>query len=159
MYGRTDVIVNLVQPWAIRSALISVADFDRSVTFYRELGSFDEIIREDGVAVLGDASPGSFVLTLRENRSTHHVRHGQESLGLRSITFNVGSLDELDRIESVLRGHDLFTSRRQLFNGASELLTGRDPDNQPLVFVCYAEGGLGVDYYRLVAELAHSLDT
>jgi hypothetical protein len=29
----------------------------------------------------------------------------------------------------------------------------------PLVFVCYAEGEtLGPDYYRTVANLAHSLD-
>jgi hypothetical protein len=54
------------------------------------------------------------------------------------MTFNVGSLGELDRIEAVLRGGDRFTSRRQIADGASELLRGRDPDNLPLVFVCYS---------------------
>ena len=53
--------------------------------------------------MLGDVSPGSIVLILRETRSTHNARYGQQSLGLRSITFNVGSLGELDRIESLLR--------------------------------------------------------
>ena len=97
-----------VQPWAIRSTLISVGDLDRSVAFYRELGPFDEIARQDAVAVLGEVSATSIVLILRETLSTHHARHGQQSLGLRSITFNVGSLGELDRIESVLRRHDRF---------------------------------------------------
>jgi catechol 2,3-dioxygenase-like lactoylglutathione lyase family enzyme len=149
---------HVAQPWVIRSTLVVVADLDRSVAFYRELGPFEEIVREGAVAMLGDASPASIVLMLREARSIQ-ARRGQQSLGLRSITFNVGSLSELDRIESVLRGHDLFTDRRPLANGASELLRGRDPDNMPLVFVSYAEDEtLGPDYYRTVANLAHSLD-
>ena len=151
---------NIARPWAIRSTLISVADLDRSVAFYRELGGFTEIFREEEVAIVGDdASLGSFVLMLRESPSSHHVRHGQESLGLRSISFNIGSLDEMDRIESVLRSRDLFTSRMQMLGGTSDLLRGRDPDNLPLVFVWYSRTELGADYYRFVAEVAHSLDT
>ena len=47
------------------------------------------------------------------------MRHGQQSLGLRSITFDVGSLGELyDRIESVLRTHTLFTSRQDIAQAA-----------------------------------------
>src|ERR1700693_2686436 len=113
---------HVAQPWVIRSTLLAVADLDRSVAFYRELGPFDEIAREDAVAVLGHVSPASILLILRESRGSHHVRHGQQSLGLRSVTFNVGSLGELDRIESVLRSRNLFTSRRPVAEGASELL-------------------------------------
>ena len=146
------------QPWVVRSTLAVVTDLDRSVAFYRELGPFEEIVREDAVAVLGDSSATSLLLILREARGTS-ARRGQQSLGLRSITFNVGSLSEMDRIESVLRDHDLFTSRRPLVHGASELLRGRDPDDFPLVFVCYTEGDtLTPDYYRMVANVAHSLD-
>ncbi len=147
------------QPWAIRSTLVAVADLDRSVAFYRKLGPFDEIVREDAVAVLGGVSPPSIVLLLREMRGVHHTRHGQQSLGVRSIAFNVGSLGELDRIESVLRSHNLFNARRHIADGTSELLHGRDPDNLPLVFVCYTqEDSLGPDYYRKIAELIYSLD-
>ena len=96
-------------------------------------------------------------MVLREARSIQ-ARRGQQSLGLRSITFNVGSLNELDRIEAVLRGHDLPTSRHALVNGASELLRGRDPDNLPLVFVYYAEDMLDSDYFRTVSDLVYSLD-
>ncbi|HEY3941778.1 MAG TPA: VOC family protein [Acidimicrobiales bacterium] len=148
----------VTRPWAIRSSLVVVSDLDRSVAFYQELGPFGEISREDAVAVLGGAPPAAIALILREARS-RPTHHGQQSLGLRSITFNVGSLGELDRVESVLRGRQLFTSRRSLANGASELLRGRDPDNLPLVFVCYTEDEpLGSDYYQTVANLAHSLD-
>jgi hypothetical protein len=95
---------HVAQPWAIRSTLVTVGDLDRSVAFYRDLGPFDEVAREEAVVVLGGVSPASIVLILRETRGFHQARHGQQSLGLRSIAFNVGSIGELDRIESVLRG-------------------------------------------------------
>ena len=115
----------VAHPWAIRSAVVAVSDLDRSVAFYQDLGPFDEIDREDAVAVLGGVSPASVAMILRETRDIHHARYGQQSLGLRSMTFNVGSLDELDRIESVLRGRDLFSSRQQIAGGVSELVRGR----------------------------------
>ena len=148
-----------MQPWAIRSALLAVADLDRSVAFYRELGPFDEIAREDAVAVLGHVTPASILLILRETRGAHNARHGQQSLGLRAITFNVGSLGELDRIEAVLRGRDRFTSRQQIADGASDLLRGRDPDNLPLVFVCFSrDQAFGRDYFRTITHMVYSLD-
>ena len=145
------------QPWTIRSTLIAVADLDRSVAFYGALGPFNEIVREDAVALLGGLSPTSPVLIIRETRSSHHIRHGQQSLGLRSVTFNVGSVGELDRIESVLRDRDLLTSRQQMADGAAELVYGRDPDNLPLVFAHYTDK-LGPDYYRTIARMVYSLD-
>ena len=114
----------LVQPWAIRSALVAVADLDRSVSFYRELGPFEELAREGAVAMLGTASPASIALILRETQSIHHTRHGPQSLGVRSITFNVWSSSELDRIESVLHGRNLLTFRREIADGASNSYTG-----------------------------------
>jgi hypothetical protein len=150
---------HVAQPWTIRSTLIAVTDLDRAVGFYGELGPFGVIVHEDTVAVLGGLPPDSIVLILRETESMHNVRHGQQSLGLRSITFNVGSLGELDRIESVLRSRDLFTSRQEVADGASQLIRGRDPDNLPLSFVCYAAGEpKSPDYYRTVTDLAFTLD-
>jgi hypothetical protein len=146
------------QPWTIRSTLISVADLDRSIAFYQEIGPFAEILRQDAVALLGEVSTASIALILREIRGTHHIRHGQESLGLRSITFNVGPLGELDRIESSLRDQSLFTSRRRIADGAAELVGGRDPDNSPRVFICYLVETLGPDYYRAIVDLVYSLD-
>ena len=45
---------HVAQPWAIRSTLLAVAELDRSVAFYRELGPFDEIVREDAVTPVGE---------------------------------------------------------------------------------------------------------
>jgi hypothetical protein len=143
--------------WTIRSTLVSVADLDRAVEFYRELGPFDEIAREGEVSFLGRPSRSSVALILRQTNGT---RHGPQSLGVRTINFNVGTSDELDRIESVLRSHNLFTDRKTLADGASEFVSGRDPDNLPLLFVCYGPDDLvDMDYYRMVAELTYSLDT
>jgi hypothetical protein len=147
-----------VEPWSLRSTLIAVSDLERSVAFYGQLGPFHIIAEGDGVAVLGGVSPTSAILLLRETRSLHQIRHGQQSLGLRSITFNVGSIAELDRIESTLRSQDHFTDRRQIADGSSELLRGRDPDNLPLVFVSYATDTVGADYYRSIVNLIYSMD-
>jgi hypothetical protein len=145
--------------WTIRSTLISVTELDRSVSFYREIGPFEELSRADAVAVLGESSLPSVALILRESRSTHAARHGQQSLGLRSITFNVGAPAELDRVEAVLRNRGLFTSRQTMFDATSDLIVGRDPDNLPLAFVCYADGvTLSSDYYRTIGDIVYSLD-
>ena len=145
-------------PWTLRSTLVAVGDLERWVAFYGELGPFAVIARDDAIAVLGDASPQSIVLILRETRGRHQARHGPQSLGLRSVTFNVGSLGELDRIESFLRSRELFTDRRHIADGTSDLLRGRDPDNLPLVFVCYARDTIGPEYYESALSLYYSLD-
>jgi catechol 2,3-dioxygenase-like lactoylglutathione lyase family enzyme len=147
-------------PWAIRSTLVGVTDLDRSVAFYTDIGPFEEVARKDAVAVLRHLSPGSLLLVLRERQGRHPVRHGQDSLGLRSISFNVGSLGELDRIESRLRDDERFTLRWKMGDdGPIELVSGRDPDNQPVVFVSYDESAvLGTNYYIAIADLVHSLD-
>lgn len=149
---------HVAQPWVLRSNLIAVADLNRSIEFYGELGPFAVVAREDAIAVLGDASPGSLVLVLRETRGLHQVRHGQQSLGLRSMTFNVGSPAELNRIESFLRSRDLFTDRRRIADGASDLMRGRDPDNLPLVFVSYTKDVIGSEYYESVISMFYSMD-
>jgi hypothetical protein len=146
------------QPWILRSTLVAVTDLPRSVAFYGELGPFPVIAHEDAIAVLGDADPGGIVLILREARGRHQTRHGQQSLGIRSMTFNVGSLEELNRIESFLRSRDLFTDRRKIADGASELLRGRDPDNLPLVFARYTHDTIGSEYYEAAISMFYSLD-
>jgi catechol 2,3-dioxygenase-like lactoylglutathione lyase family enzyme len=148
-----------IPPWTIRSTLIAVTDLERSVAFYRDIGPFDEVVRDDAIAVLGDPAPSSIMLILREARGPHHTRHGQQSLGLRSITFNVGDPTELDRIESVLRDRDLLTTRRSLADGVSDLVLGHDPDNLPLLFVYYADDTVDADYYRVIADSFYTMDT
>jgi hypothetical protein len=148
----------VTQPWTLRSTLVAVSNLERSIAFYGELGPFGVIAREDTVAVVGDVTPSAPVLALRETSSRHQTRHGQQSLGVRSMTFNVGSREEIDRIETFLRSRDLFTDRRQVHNGASDLLRGRDPDNLPLLFAYYAADTIGAEYYQEAIGLFYSLD-
>jgi hypothetical protein len=159
--GREEEMVTdqLAETWAIRSTLVTVTELDRSLTFYREIGRFEEIARDDTVVVLGQIPRGSMFIILRQVQSRHAVRYGQDSLGVRSMTFNVRSVGELDRIEPVLRRHGLFTRRWNMADGAAELMTGRDPDNLPLAFGSYDESRLiGTEYYGEVAGFVHSLD-
>lgn len=150
---------HLAEPWAIRSALVTVTELDRSLAFYREIGFFEEVARDDTVAVLGQPPRGSMFIILRQVQSRHAVRHGQDSLGVRSITFNVKAVGELDRIEPLLRERGLFTRRWTMADGAAELMTGRDPDNLPLAFGSYDESRLvGTEYYEAIAGFVHSLD-
>jgi hypothetical protein len=146
------------QLWAIRSTLVAVSDLDRSVAFYQGLGPFDVIAREQAVAVLGRVSPAAMGVILRQTERVDEGRQGQQSLGLRSEIFNLGSLAELDRIESFLRSRDLFTARRNSADNASDFVIGRDPDNLPLVFVYYAQETLGPEYYRQMLDLVYSID-
>jgi hypothetical protein len=149
---------HVAHQWAIRSTLIAVSDLDRSIAFYEELGPFDVIAREQDVAVLGNISPTSIGVILRATEHIDEGRQGQQSLGLRSEIFNLGSLEELDRIEAFLRRRDLFTARRNSADDASDFILGRDPDNLPLVFVYYSQETLGADYYRKMIELVYSID-
>jgi hypothetical protein len=145
-------------PWAVRTVLIAVSELDRSIPFYRDVGPFPEIVREGAVAVLGEMAPTSIILLLREGQTAGYIRHGQQSLGLRSMCLTVPSTEELDRIESLLRGRDLFTARHS--GEGSDLILGRDPDNLPLVFVCYAnEAAMTTEYFRNIVNLVYSLDT
>jgi hypothetical protein len=152
-------VAHVPEPWAIRSTLVAVTDLDRSVAFYQDVGLFEEMIRKDGVAILGHIARGSIFLILRETQSVYGIRHGQLSLGLRSIAINVRSVGELDRIESVLHNHGCFSSRRTMADGAPEMVRGRDPDNLPLVFVSDDESRvLSTEYYLAIVDLVQSLD-
>jgi hypothetical protein len=146
------------QLWAIRSTLVAVSDLDRSVAFYQGLGPFDVIAREQAVAVLGRVSPAAMGVILRQTERVDEGRQGQQSLGLRSEIFNLGSLAELDRIESFLRSRDLFTARRNSADNASDFVIGRDPDNLPLVFVSYSTDTVGPEYYKTIVNLIYSMD-
>jgi len=140
--------------FAIRSTLVAVGDLDRSVAFYWDLGPFGEVAREDAVVVLGDVSPASIVLILRETRGIHWTRMASN----RSVSARLSSMSDPSASGIGSSPYcEAVTSLRPVGRsptGAPELLRGRDPDNLPLVFVCYAKDqALGPHYYRTVANL------
>ena len=68
--------------WAIRSTLVAVGDLDPSVAFYREVGPFEEVAREDAVRRFSVVRPASIHRPHAErDAGIHHTRHGQQWLG------------------------------------------------------------------------------
>ena len=88
--------------WSMRSALIMVSDLDRSVPFYMDVCGLQEIFREPDSAVLSVEAGQSATLYLRKAyRDGLHT--GQETLGVRAISFFSRSSTELDRVEERLK--------------------------------------------------------
>ena len=142
----------------IRSTLISVSDVDRSSDFYGEVLGAPELMRDDGVITLGWAERGGSLVFLRQApRSPSH--QGGQAIGLRALTWDVGSTAELDRVEARLRAHDAFRSRRPLPDNSGEFVHGHDPDRLALVFLAYdSEPDLSPEHFRSLTELMFALD-
>ena len=130
---------HVAQPWALRSTLIAVSDLERSVAFYQAIGPFDEIAREDAVVVLGESSA---TVDCPDPARDCGVIRG------RSWPAITGSpVDDLQRrIARRTRSESrpccgtMISSRSRQRNRRWRIGThtrGRDPDNLPLVFVCY----------------------
>ena len=145
----------------VRSVLIAVRDLDSSVEFYRDVMSLEELARDEQVAILGRNSRGTSALILREAVG-HATRHGQQALGLRVMSFDLASKDELDHVEDRLRDRGALVARQRLPEGEEppfEIVRGHDPDGLPLVFLTY-EGLdlLPADHYRHMAMNMYALD-
>ncbi len=126
-------------PWSLRSVLVSVHDLDRSLAFYRDVLGLRETSREGEVAVL-EGEQRTFVMVLRQMRGEAY-HYGQQALGPRAVTIDVGSQAELDAVAKRLAAAEALVSRGPLH--ASEpfkLVTGRDPDGLPLLFITYNDG-------------------
>jgi catechol-2,3-dioxygenase len=133
-------VANDGPPWSIRSVVISVKDLDRSSTFYQDVTNMQEVQRGDQLAVLASSVPGSMLLYLRL-AYRNAVHQGQQALGVRTLSCDVGSFEELDRVEQRLRALGAFTDR-QIIGGAERLeaVRGLDPDRLPLAFVAQQAG-------------------
>lgn len=121
--------------WSIRSVVVSVRDLDRSSAFYREVMGIDEVFRGNGIAVLTADQTKPYTVYLRE-APRNAVHSGQQSLGVRAVSCDVGSLAELDRVEGRLRALDAFRTRQFLDEEEKiEFVHGQDPDRISLLFV------------------------
>jgi catechol 2,3-dioxygenase-like lactoylglutathione lyase family enzyme len=148
-----------VPSWSIRSVLVSVSDLDRSANFYRDVMNLHEVLREDQMVVLGDAT-GPFTLFLREARHGAVLHSGQQALGARSVIYDVGSIAELDRVEAHLRALGAFLDRRSLDDTeAIQFLRGHDPDRLPMLFVAHEPGRVpSVEDFRRALATMYVLD-
>jgi catechol 2,3-dioxygenase-like lactoylglutathione lyase family enzyme len=144
---------------SIRSVVISVKDLDRSSPFYQDVMSVQEVHRGDQLVVLASSVPGSMLLYLRQ-AYRNAVHQGQQALGVRALSCDVGSFAELDRVEERLRALGAFVNR-QIIDGAErfEAVRGLDPDRLPLAFVAQQPGRTmtSADYEEVWTQL-YSMD-
>jgi catechol 2,3-dioxygenase-like lactoylglutathione lyase family enzyme len=144
--------------WFIRSVLIAVRDLDRSVEFYRDVMNLEELTREGEIAILGMDTPETSALILRE-AERHAIRHGQQALGARVVSFNLATKADLDHVEERLRAFGTLLTRQLVGGEQIEIVRGHDPDGLPLVFLTF--DGFDVlpkDHYRHVAMNMYGLD-
>lgn len=146
-------------PWSSRSVLVSVSDLDRSAAFYQAVLEIHEVVRDEQIAILrGDASRPFTVYLRQALRGAS--RSGQDSLGVRSLGFDVGSKTALDRVEERLRAIDAFRDRQSVpSHDKLEVIRGHDPDRFPLSFVADESGtGMSEADNAYVIALMYAID-
>ena len=110
----------------IQSLLLNVSDLKQSIEFYRSVFDFNVVSEADRVtAVMVNQSNRRQVLVLRElGPNAYHG--GRGNIGFRMVSFEVGSLEDLELIEQ------RFVDRQALvWHGSTEAyrsILGLDPD-------------------------------
>lgn len=145
--------------WSSRSILISVKDLNRSIAFYGVVLELDEVLRDEQIAVLNGGEVRPFTLYLRQ-ALRNASRSGQHALGVRSVSWDVGSLDELDQVEARLREADAFRDRASLPDREGlQVVRGYDPDRLALSFVADdSETAMSPEDYRAVLGWMYTMD-
>jgi catechol 2,3-dioxygenase-like lactoylglutathione lyase family enzyme len=145
-------------PWSVRSVLVSVTDLDTSVAFYSDVMNLHEVLRVDQMAALAVNDAGQFTLYLRQ--AAHPSHPGQQAVGVRSLVYDVGHPEALDRVEECLGAHNAFRSRQTMSTAHSfELVHGYDPDRLPLTFMAFeAREEMSLDDYCRVMTAMYTVD-
>jgi hypothetical protein len=124
-----DNLTRAGEPASLRlaSAVMFVAEVDRSAAFYAELLRWTVTVQDADVALL--VSPDGFQLYLRSRGP-----RAQRSIGHIGVQYNIWTApdeNDLDRCEQVLREQsDKVT--RSTFEGFT-LIEGRGPDHAPIL--------------------------
>jgi catechol 2,3-dioxygenase-like lactoylglutathione lyase family enzyme len=148
-----------IPAWSVHSVLLCVRDLDRSTTFYQAVLNLREVLRQDRVAVLAGDEKVPFTLFLRW-APPNAVHFGPESLGVRSLSFDVGSVAELERVEKGLRDFDAFRDRLTPPETAGyQWVRGYDPDRFPLTFAAHDDGKkVSLDDFRRAVAGMYAVD-
>lgn len=112
---------------ALASAVMFVADLDRSVEFYCELLGLDVTVRSEDVALL--VNPGGYQLYLRSMGK--RTQHPLGAIGIQYLVWSAESEDDLERCERVLKAESPQVTRTS--EDGFTMIEGRGPDGVPVV--------------------------
>jgi catechol 2,3-dioxygenase-like lactoylglutathione lyase family enzyme len=111
----------------LASAVMFVADLDRSVAFYRELLGLDVTVRGGEAALL--ASADGYQLYLR--RIGPRAEHPSGPIGVQYVIWTAENEDDLQRCERVMKAQSAHV-RSSTVDGFT-MVEGRGPDGVPVV--------------------------
>jgi glyoxylase I family protein len=116
---------------AINHLALTVTDMDRARDFYQDVLGF-EFITEFGPKYL--MSNGDVILALNQSpdpaQAIENDRFSENRVGLDHVSFNVGSMADLERAVQVLDEHGVPRGEIKDLGGLGiNVLAFRDPDN------------------------------
>jgi catechol 2,3-dioxygenase-like lactoylglutathione lyase family enzyme len=111
----------------LASAVMFVADLDRSAGFYRELLGWEVTVRDNTVALL--VSPDGFQLYLRDKGS--HASHPLGHIGPQYLMWTADSEDDLRRCVRLLRARSAHVTTTS--GDGFTVVEGHDPDHVPVL--------------------------
>lgn len=114
-------------PLQLASAVMFVAELDRSVAFYRELLEWDVTIHNESVALLVNPDGYQLYLRTRGRRAQHPVGN----IGVQYLIWTARDETDLLRCEEVLRKYSTQVTR-QTVDGFN-LVEGYGPDQVPVM--------------------------
>lgn len=117
----------LSHPLQLASAVMFVAELDRSVAFYREFLDWDVTVHNESVALL--VSPDGYQLYLRTRG--RRAQHPVGNIGVQYLVWTARDEADLERCEQVLRKYSTQVTR-QTVDGFS-LVEGHGPDHVPVM--------------------------
>jgi catechol-2,3-dioxygenase len=110
----------------VQAVLINVSDLKQSVDFYRDVFDLDVVSQADRVtAIMVNEKNRRQVLLLRE-LGCNAYHGGRGNIGLRMLSFEVGSPDELELIEQKLVERQALVWHGQ--TKTYRTIVGLDPD-------------------------------
>jgi catechol 2,3-dioxygenase-like lactoylglutathione lyase family enzyme len=111
----------------LASAVMFVAELERSVTFYRELLGLDVTVHGDDAALL--AHPDGYQLYLR--RIGHRAAHPTGPIGIQYLIWTAQNEGDLERCERVLKAQSPNVTRST--TDGFTVIEGRGPDDVPVI--------------------------
>jgi len=111
----------------LASAVMFVADLNRSVAFYQELLGLEVTTRDDEAALL--VSPDGYQLYLRSVGK--RAQHSSGGIGIQYLVWTAEDEADLQRCERVLKSQSSQVTSTTV--DGFRMVEGRGPDNVPVV--------------------------